>query len=289
MFYKKLKDWGLSVTHRILLDERNVLRIQACVGGSDETPSVYVWASSRYDKVESIDQIEYVGKAGRGAKKRMRDHESGFRNSVTGRANAVALRKILNEGRYVFVLTRTSNTTSLFGENVSQYSTEEAALIEALQPALNRAEIPNARGTARAGKRRFDGLMALDSTLDADSLRDVIDSYSDDQYTILCELLDLVARHVVSEGVGAKLVRRYSSQPAGCSGFLTIVFAQLQNNRVVRNTSIAKIYLADIPRVAYRVRMMNSKSSKLVDIKNDWFSPRDTLDFLKNQKSYLCF
>jgi hypothetical protein len=107
-------------------------------------PSVYLWIAIRAGEAQQGDPL-YVGKAGRGVAARAGQHRGGFTSSATGRQNAAALMAVLaEEGMTVEVFARVSGTIECFGQVVSAVAIEEEALIQRLQPRLNRAAPPRA-------------------------------------------------------------------------------------------------------------------------------------------------
>ena len=95
---------------------------------------VYCWVEAPRD---AAPHVLYVGMAGKTLRKRMKEHEGGFKRSATGRAHAEDLRRILSQGGTVEVWARKSETVEVLGRHVCAASVEEAALIEILQPHRN--------------------------------------------------------------------------------------------------------------------------------------------------------
>src|SRR5690606_35614220 len=60
---------------------------------NDDRPAVYAWVAD--------GEILYIGKAGRGVAKRMRQHNNGFRHSTRGRSHAEYLARLIEHGKSI--------------------------------------------------------------------------------------------------------------------------------------------------------------------------------------------
>jgi hypothetical protein len=96
--------------------------------------------------LEDAFEALYVGKAGIGVSLRLKQHESGFRHSGTGRKNFEHLTGLLKENRVVWVYARKSGTAKILGvPGINLYSAEEEAAHQWLKPLWNRAEFATSR------------------------------------------------------------------------------------------------------------------------------------------------
>lgn len=82
---------------------------------------IYAWVQ--------LGQVHYIGRAGQTLRKRFREHEGGFRTSLTGQENARLLRQALEAGP-VQVYARKADDIEIFGEVVSRAPVEETALVQ---------------------------------------------------------------------------------------------------------------------------------------------------------------
>lgn len=98
------------------------------------TGCVYVWVTAAPDgRLEPL----YVGKAGRRLVDRCKQHQGGFRFSVTGKQNLRRIREEYAKGNILLVYARQSPIATILGEEVSLCSVEEEAVIKRLKPTLN--------------------------------------------------------------------------------------------------------------------------------------------------------
>lgn len=91
--------------------------------------NVYMWVK---EDGEKLDEVLYIGKAGKTLFKRCVEHIGGFRGgSKKGKKNATELITILKEGANIGIWSRHSDTTSILGVNdISLCEAEEKALIK---------------------------------------------------------------------------------------------------------------------------------------------------------------
>ncbi|PNP99499.1 hypothetical protein [Sphingobium sp. SA916] len=108
--------------------------------------AVYCWVARADATVTGT--IKYVGKAGKGVRKRHGQHQNGFTGSSAGLKNARLLRAAFRDGYQVELWFRKATKAEVFGLGVTLQSVEEEALIEHLQPEWN-----------VNGCRKFDGTL----------------------------------------------------------------------------------------------------------------------------------
>jgi hypothetical protein len=136
-----LKKFNFEHTHNIeLSDEAG--RVPMFVNHKlvNQEPSIYIWAAPIDDQTF---KVLYIGKAGYGLNKRFIQHASGFKHSVTGMKNASLITSHITSGGKIEVFVKIADKITLFGKEVSLYSTEEEAFCEAFPPLWNRADFPN--------------------------------------------------------------------------------------------------------------------------------------------------
>lgn len=94
---------------------------------------VYIWV----EQFESSFSIVYVGKAGKTLRARFSQHKGGFNGgSVTGKKNALLIKKGLSENKRYLIFARKSPSIEILGEQVPSESIEEIALIKKLNSNL---------------------------------------------------------------------------------------------------------------------------------------------------------
>lgn len=81
--------------------------------------------------------IKYVGKAGKGIRKRHGEHQNGFTGSNAGLKNARLIRTAFRNGEIVELWFRKAARAEVFGIGITLQSVEEEVLIEHLQPEWN--------------------------------------------------------------------------------------------------------------------------------------------------------
>ena len=83
--------------------------------------SVYLWLSQL-----SSDEFEvmYVGKAGKGIKKRLKEHQNGFKRSPMGMKSANLIRQLLTQKKTLSIHTRECAEIQLFDFTINAYSAD---------------------------------------------------------------------------------------------------------------------------------------------------------------------
>ena len=130
----KLEEWGFLHTHTFALDGITSIPVCAALAETRAVNSVYLWLSQL-----SSDEFEvmYVGKAGKGIKKRLKEHQNGFKRSPTGMKSANLIRQLLAQKKTLSIYTREYVEIQLFDFTINAYSAEEDALIQGLSPKWN--------------------------------------------------------------------------------------------------------------------------------------------------------
>ena len=112
----KLKEWGFLHTHTFALDGITSIPVCAALAETRAVNSVYLWLSQL-----SSDELEvmYVGKAGKGIKKRLKEHKNGFKRSPTGMKCANLIRQLLaQKKRYLYILENAQKYSSLISRSM---------------------------------------------------------------------------------------------------------------------------------------------------------------------------
>ena len=112
----KLKEWGFLHTHTFALDGITSIPVCAALAETRAVNSVYLWLSQL-----SSDELEvmYVGKAGKGIKKRLKEHQDGFKRSPTGMKSANLIRQLLaQKKRYLYILENAQKYSSLISRSM---------------------------------------------------------------------------------------------------------------------------------------------------------------------------
>lgn len=132
---KELVVWEFIRTHQCVLSDDGKLTFVGLLREPLSTKaSIYLWLSPVEDKQY---EVLYVGKAGFGVSKRLKEHKNGFINSNTGKKNKVKIIEKLKTS-VIYVYTRICPIQEVFGVNVSTYSMEEEAFCIAYDPLWNR-------------------------------------------------------------------------------------------------------------------------------------------------------
>lgn len=296
-----LEQNNFKVTHNLKLDYPSgassaepILRFQPVRKGVSAEPCVYLWAATL---PEQGFEVVYVGKAGKGSQRRCRQHEAGFRNSVTGRRNAAALKELLAGGdRELLVFARVSGVQSLFGVPTSLYAAEEDALCRLLGPSLNRAMFPDVSGDVLSetgdtvivagNDTGRPGQLARLASLITPRLRGWDEGTIDDlmvqcescdpQYLqLLIDIVEFLEASVLNADHELKIIGRYSAQTPGCSNVTTLGFGVPANRNFKPDAWVARVYLSDVPRVAFPARLRNPVGAGKADEVKGIFSPQD--------------
>lgn len=105
-------------------------------------PGVYFWLTPKNSGYE----VQYVGKAGSGPKRRMQQHEQGI-NKPDAKERRVRISDCFDKKSQSLEIWFRESKCAPVGDfsnkSVSYYSTEEEALIAEFNPPLNRAKSPN--------------------------------------------------------------------------------------------------------------------------------------------------
>jgi len=112
----KLKEWGFLHTHTFALDGITSIPVCAALAETRAVNSVYLWLSQL-----SSDELEvmYVGKAGKGIKKSIKEHQNGFKRSPTGMKSANLIRQLLaQKKRYLYILENAQKYSSLISRSM---------------------------------------------------------------------------------------------------------------------------------------------------------------------------
>lgn len=107
-------------------DAPSVLTVNSDADPKDERPAVYAWVAD--------DEILYIGKAGRGVAKRMREHVNGFRNSIRGRSHAEYLAALIERGRSIALYAMWPDPVEVNGHSIPSHSAVEDWLIAVADP-----------------------------------------------------------------------------------------------------------------------------------------------------------
>lgn len=108
-----------------------------------KVPGVYLWLQRKRD--ESYEVV-YAGKAGFGIDIRMNQHLGGLKKATAERIDLIKTN--FGEGYCLEIWFRESSKVEvkgLYEKEISNYSTEEEALITHFSPLLNRAKTPSMR------------------------------------------------------------------------------------------------------------------------------------------------
>lgn len=315
----ELKSMGFNPSHKIMLPEDASLRFEKLKGASVSTePAVYMWVAH----ADGADQGEilYVGKAGRGIERRCAQHQGGFTGSSTGRKNAAALTEILSASAItVTVMARQSDTTELFGQTVSLYSTEEDALCARFAPRLNRAAFPEISGRQQAlpdpvasivqqpkqiplqvdaqpvasedaPSRIFaliNNRLKVQDEGTVDDMIGQVEAYGPQELARLEGLLEVVETRLLAPEHALKLIGGYTRQPKDCNGITTLGFGRLVERNFAPNGWVARIYMTAAPRVSFPLNMLKPDARDLVEANEKLFAPLAIDSFLRDPGAFI--
>ena len=102
------------------------LDVDVSVHADDERPAVYAWVAD--------GEILYIGKAGKGLRRRMAQHRVGFRSSARGKAHAEFLSNLSDLGKVVVLHAMWPGTIQVAGQQIPVHSSIEEWLIATIEP-----------------------------------------------------------------------------------------------------------------------------------------------------------
>ena len=223
-----------------------------------------------------------------------------------------ALREILADTSLsITVMSRRSSTVEHFGQTVSAYATEEAALCALYKPRLNRAvfpgvtiddavadpgtDMPNAPGNG-APAAHHDEILQVAALINgrlreheegtADDMVAQIESYGPDDLRQLKRVLDYLDKRLQGTDE-AKLVGKYTDQPKDCNGVTTLGFGRLKGRNFAPEGWVARIYMTRPLRVGFPLAKLNPKAIERVACSEHVFSPLDLDAFLNDPDDFL--
>lgn len=112
------------------------IKITFEVSSDIASAGVYMWLTNRGNKYD----VQYVGKAGKGPKARMRQHKQGINSGSQKRRKSI-IKAFCKKDERLEIWFRTSKmgkVAGLYKLPISFYSIEEEALIKRFEPPLNR-------------------------------------------------------------------------------------------------------------------------------------------------------
>lgn len=298
-------------THNVSM-EGDVPIFTACceIVGKDDQPSVYMWLSPI--KGTADFDVLYVGKAGYGVARRLKQHQGGFVNSSAGRDNRRLITEWLKTERMIGVYRRVSEVQSVLGQKIYLYSSEEQALCERFSPLWNRARFPQV-------SRKPEGLIVMPSDRSFESPEQDVDeapvtqgqrslsvdfsnlalgdevvaflnSLEMEKHDQFLQLGDLLQQR--QPAAQQKITQFYTGQPSGYHNTPMYVFGFIGNDGKARRRTgwIPLVDSSDAPLTVIfpkKERRPNVDSSIISEgAKGDW-RPLDLSHFLSNVSEYL--
>lgn len=277
---------------------------------NDLRPSVYIWVSP-IDPL--LYDVLYIGKAGFGISRRLKQHQGGFTHSQTGRNNRRLITEWLADGRTIEVYRRVSAVQNVLGQDISLYSSEEQALCERFSPLWNRAVFPKTshkklvKSVPSAGPVALKVAAAEEVTLSAvnasqqtdvdfndipfgDEVAAFLDSLDTEKRSQFLRLGELLQSR--EPAAGQKIVGGYTGQPTGYEGKPLYVFGIIGKGGVARRRP-GWIPLIDTEKAPLTVIFPPNAQASNIDPTwisegktGDW-RPRDLGHFLENPDMYL--
>jgi hypothetical protein len=265
---KDLAEQNFKLTHWCQLDTQGSLKFIPAPDGNSamltsNAPMVYLWLSPKDKFFEAL----YVGKAGLGVSQRLRNHESGFRKSSTGKKHLENIKNILEMQREVMVFARKSETCEILGVKINLYSAEEEAIHELFRPTWNRAQFPAGRKQNQQSIQSTEDTqiamnagaiepcvckspcicsdLDLSAVLRGQLLYDFHNGLDPINQDRLCHILRWALGLEASQAAGMKVVMNYTGQPTGYNNDVaTFVIALLEpSGRAVKNGWVLRIPL----------------------------------------------
>lgn len=297
---QELENLGFHHSHDVFM-QADVPDFQA-INEPRADASVYVWVSPTAERVDEFDVL-YVGKAGRGVSKRLREHRGGFVNSGTGRENRRLISEWTATGRRIMVFSRVSAIHEIFGVSVSIYSTEEQALCERFVPRWNRAVFPRAAAAqtvrpieaqaqvlGQAVAPQPDFVPLFDQMAFGDDVAAFYNSLPAERQVQFAHLLDLLQQR--DPTAGYKIVRGYTGQPSGYDGKPMLVFGRITPGGLAKD-AVGRIPLVDDERNPLTITFKASSRAQGLNAalfdegSSGCWRPLDLAHFLQNVDTYL--
>lgn len=301
----ELLDMHFELTHEWLRDGSMIKAKEVGQGRlvSSTKPMVYAWVSP-LDESGNNFRLLYIGKAGGGVAKRLRQHEGGFKNSGAGRKNYALIMEVLTSDHSVQIYGRISDRVEILGQTISMYSAEEEALCDRFSPEWNRAQFASgSKNTQKASSRKspsqkprkidlksidFSGLARGEEVLD------LIDSIKPSDKRQFADLLAWCFEIEEKYGLEQKIVEGYANQPSGCNAVPMLVFANFGKAGIAKpNSWKIRIPLQRSEKQGLTVVlptpfMAKGLRNELISTgKADNFRPLDLDDFLKCPSKYV--
>lgn len=266
-------------------------------------PMVYAWVSPLDGSSEKF-RLLYIGKAGGGVAKRLREHEGGFKNSGTGRKNYELILAVLESENPVQIFGRISDQVDILGQKISMYSAEEEALCDRFSPEWNRALF--AKGSKAIGESPvrnsekelpqkihlndvdFSGLARSEEVLG------LIDSMKSTEKRLFADLLEWCFKIETKYGLEQKVILGYTNQPTGCNGVPMLVFANFgKAGKSKKDSWKIRVPLQRSEKLGLTVVLPTAYISNKVEEsqiskgKDDNFIPLNLADFLRQPSKYV--
>jgi hypothetical protein len=268
-------------------------------------PMVYAWVSPEDEGLKQY-RLLYIGKAGGGVSKRLREHEGGFKNSGTGKKNFELIQGVLKSDKPVHIYSRVSDQVNILGQKVSLYSAEEEALCDRFSPEWNRAQfaagtkVGKKRTTSKPRKTQVEEVSAGEIDFSAlprgNEVVDFMNSLGNKERNQLAQLLAWAFRIEGKLELEQKIVFGYTGQPTGCNGVPMLVFANFGKGGKAKKDSwkiripLQRTDKQGLTVVLPKAYMSKSLGEKFVEAgKEDNFRPLAIEDFLKKPSKYVKF
>lgn len=301
----ELTEMNFEQTHEWLRDGSMIKAKEVSQGGlvRSTKPMVYAWVSPM-DESGNNFRLLYIGKAGGGVAKRLRQHEGGFKNSGAGRKNYALIMEVLKSDRSVQIYGRISDSVEVLGQTISMYSAEEEALCDRFSPEWNRAQFAiGSKNTQKSSSSKSPSQKPREidlKTIDFSGLSrgeemvNLLDSITPAEKKQFLSLLAWCFEIEEKYGLEQKIVEGYANQPSGCNNVRMMLFANFGNaGKAKPNSWKIRIPLQRSEKQGLTVvlptrYMATGLSNDLIDKgKHDNFRPLDLEDFLKRPSKYV--
>lgn len=263
----ELLELGFVKTHTCKRTPNGTLKFERLADAprsmlSNFEPMVYLWVTS---SSEGSFEALYVGKAGLGVARRLKQHEGGFKTSSPGKKNFSEICTLLDKGKELFVFARKAGYVEILGVRINAYSVEEEAIHDRYAPLWNRAIFAaglNKKGAKEGGKapevakvqrEQEQPAIFLESNANSLDFSEVLrgamisefyEGLDDANSTLFYRLLGWALSLDAARGLPMKVVLGYEDQPQGYNKVATILISPLgRKGRALPNAWVVRIPL----------------------------------------------
>lgn len=278
---RELKKQGFRQTHYIQTSGKDLIIKPEAGAAQANQPCVYFWLGRSRGSTSNVYEVLYVGKAKSGPNARMKQHENGFRHSVTGKANKAYIEHYLGNSQEIFVFTRYAESIKHLGEESNGYSLEEEIFFKKYRPKWNRQNL-------LGNKLNTKTILTLKWP---NELREFREELAGSEQKTLDKLLIWAMDVSQQSGCEFRLVRGYSGQPSGYNTKPLLVFAKYKKIALPRSR-LFSIPLIGTTSCPVTILIDRNRAVSPHRTQTLWFAgnvslrPRDLADFMTRPNAY---